>query len=464
MRLSILLALIPLATSSPSYAARHNEDSGLFYAAVASQDITPPVGVPLAGHGAAVRRALIPFSCFFHKYATYFKPSKGILDPIRAKVVLLKRGDKRLLFLSLDLVAVTDDFHTEVANAVANLGFTPEEVFVSGTHTHNGPGAISKNPLWAFVAVDRFKPAIYDPILASVVHLIHRAYAELEPAVLQAYQFRVEGLQVNRRDDHPASVVDPSANVLVVSNSMGEYLGALINVAVHGTALPKANLLLSTDVPGALEHAFEARLAAHNDRSSRVPTAVFINGAEGDVAPAQEGQPALQALGTLFATQADAALSAARLIWPSWEIRRATVDLGTAKVRLKNCVNGAFMRALVWGKLAINVAQYVRRQTTIATIKLGDMMMMTWPGEPTTALGFALKELAYQAGARQAWVLGLTNDYLAYFVTPDEYNDGGYESCACVFGAHGGKKIVEGYRLLLNPCMSAGVPMVREGQ
>src|SRR5215470_15642748 len=73
------------------------------------------------------------------------------------------------------------------------------------------------------------------------------------------------------------------------------------------------------DVPGALEHAFEERLAAHNDPSSRVPTVVFINSAEGDVAPAQEGQPALSALGTLFATQADAALSAARLIWPSWE-------------------------------------------------------------------------------------------------------------------------------------------------
>jgi hypothetical protein len=136
-------------------------------AAIGSVDVTPPVGVPLAGHGSIQRRNLIPFKRWFEKYATYFKPSEGVLDPIRVKAMLLRNGDKKLLFVSVDLVAVTDEFRGQLADRLKGLGFDRNEILVSGTHTHNGPGAITSNPVWELVAVDKFKPEIYNKLFNS---------------------------------------------------------------------------------------------------------------------------------------------------------------------------------------------------------------------------------------------------------------------------------------------------------
>jgi hypothetical protein len=46
-------------------------------------------------------------------------------------------------------------------------------------------------------------------------------------------------------------------------------------------------------------------------------------------------------------------------------------------------------------------------------------------------------------------VLGLTNDHLAYFTTPEEFDEGGYEACGSIYGPHAGNKIVREHHLLL---------------
>ncbi len=48
----------------------------------------------------------------------------------------------------------------------------------------------------------------------------------------------------------------------------------------------------------------------------------------------------------------------------------------------------------------------------------------------------------------QAWIMGLTNDYLAYFTTPDEFNQGGYEACFSLYGKQSGTKILSEHKAL----------------
>ena len=40
-------------------------------------------------------------------------------------------------------------------------------------------------------------------------------------------------------------------------------------------------------------------------------------------------------------------------------------------------------------------------------------------------------------------ILGLTNEHLAYFLTHDEFGEGGYESCFSFYGQSGGEAILE---------------------
>jgi len=76
--------------------------------------------------------------------------------------------------------------------------------------------------------------------------------------------------------------------------------------------------------------------------------------------------------------------------------------------------------------------------------------MMTWPGEATTDLGFQLRDRAAAAGYADAWNLGLTNGYMGYFVTPEEFAVGGYEVCVAYHGSKAGVKLLEAHQALLD--------------
>src|SRR3954447_7389620 len=116
-------------------------------------------GIPLAGYGSGARRTFP----FIHgdEYATWFKPSTGTHDPIRVKAMVLWSGDKKLLFISLDVAAVTNEMYEDLVAHWAKLGYSQEAVFISATHTHSGPGTLSNRFLWEALAGDRFQPAYY---------------------------------------------------------------------------------------------------------------------------------------------------------------------------------------------------------------------------------------------------------------------------------------------------------------
>jgi hypothetical protein len=76
-------------------------------------------------------------------------------------------------------------------------------------------------------------------------------------------------------------------------------------------------------------------------------------------------------------------------------------------------------------------------------VRLGPILMVSWPGEPTSSLGFAVKNTAFKYGFQNTWSLGVTNDYLSYFTAPNEYNLTGTEPCSSFYGKNGGMKFVD---------------------
>ena len=413
-----------------------------------SSDITPPVGVPLAGFGGGARR--LGFDILSrYPYATFLVPSEGVLDPIRAKVMALQQGKKKLVFISLDTVAVTAEVRKDLLHHLKkNHGLGPDEVFISATHTHSGPGTLSRNLYWSLLAVDAFQQKIYDQILNGVIRGVERAFASLEPAELWAFEFKTEEIQKNRRDKE--GHFDPITNVLLAKNKRGHWLGGMVNIAIHGTSLNGKNLCFSADIPGAMERAVQARLKEMNGATANgMPTVLFINGAEGDVGPAKRGLENMVKLADSFGDQVVKALPSARPVDPKWSVTSKEVKLSSASLNVRGCIKDETIRSFIFREFRLWIGFLLPSETQVWNIQLGDLTFMTWPGEATTSVGFALKHTAKKAGVTHPWFMGLTNDYLGYQTTEEEYHTSSYESCSSLFGPDGAQQILDAHEKLL---------------
>src|SRR5438067_2151118 len=138
-RLALLLMVAsPFLFAKPPYDTKRPEQ---LLVGIAAVDLQLPNGVPLAGYGSGARR-IVPL-VHGYPYATYFKPAHGNLDPIRVKAMVLQREHGQLLFMSFDLAAVTNEMYEGLVERLRPLGFHRDDIFISATHTHSGPGTLS---------------------------------------------------------------------------------------------------------------------------------------------------------------------------------------------------------------------------------------------------------------------------------------------------------------------------------
>lgn len=410
---------------------------------LATKDLTPSQDslIPLGGYGGPERREWLNF--FTKKpFWRMFKANQGSLDSIRSKVMFIHREEtnQKLLFISLDVIGVTKEMHRDLMAKLKDLGFTPETVIISGTHTHSGPGALANNPVWEIMAMDRFQTKFYHEFLDNIIDSVKEAMNKKENSELFTLTFPTENLIKNRRGgDRP---LYPDANVMLVKSMNGNWKGGIINFAVHGTAHGASNLKFSSDVPGAIEKSMQDLLNEKNTllRVQDEAKFLFINGAEGDVAPRGNYID----LGKSFATQASKFWDEMKPLVPEWTVIQKEIDLGKPKIALSKCAEQKWIPK----NINIGIKRWISSKTIIGQIHFQNLWFLTWPGEATTELGMKLREEARNNGAQDAWVLGLSNDHLAYFVTPEEFDKGGYEACTNFFGAQGGIKILEAHKNL----------------
>jgi hypothetical protein len=116
LRSLALIVLVMAGLSAPARAADTPLRIALFDA-----DITPPLGAPLCD-------ALV-------------KPAKEIVDPLRARGVVLLTDEKPSVLCALDWVGIGNSGHTAFREALAKAaGTTKERVCVHCLHQHDAPG------------------------------------------------------------------------------------------------------------------------------------------------------------------------------------------------------------------------------------------------------------------------------------------------------------------------------------
>ena len=87
-------------------------------------------------------------------------------------------------------------------------------------------------------------------------------------------------------------------------------------------------------------------------------------------------------------------------------------------------------------KVGIPLSQStVPKAVPLMAVRVADGLIVTMPGEPTTAVGQRLRAAVRSAsGLERVIVSGLANEFIQYFTTPEEYDRQHYEGGSTLYG------------------------------
>jgi hypothetical protein len=220
---------------------------------VATIDITPPLGVKLAGYGSRKEGAT------------------GVGHRLRAEALACKGEGGAWLMLTSDTVGYPRDFVLRVRQgAAAKTGLAPEAILVSATHTHSGPSAMRTY----HETVEPLDLQYKEELERKLAGVLADAWAAAEPGSFEAAWTEAPDLASNRRvqrsggfwenewrdfeGKHPG-YFDPSVLLVAVRRPDGRRDAILVNYGCHPVVLGPSSLRISADYVGYMKDYLEAR-------------------------------------------------------------------------------------------------------------------------------------------------------------------------------------------------------------
>eukprot|EP00075_Anas_platyrhynchos_P004629 XP_012952758.2 putative neutral ceramidase C [Anas platyrhynchos] len=272
----------PLPTQKPT-----NGVSGGYLLGAGRADCTGPVAeIPLMG------------------YANPDQVGGGLLTRLysRAFIVAEPNSSKRVVFVSIDIGMVSQRLRLEVLKKLkSKYGelYRQDNVILSGTHTHSGPGGYFQYTLFWFTSKGLIKPSL-DAIVKGIVKSIDIAHQNLKRGRLFINRGTVENSQINRSPysylQNPAyeksrysSNTDKEMVILKMVDENGHDLGLISWFAVHPVSMNNTNRLVNSDNVGYASLLFEQEKNKGMLTGEGSFVAAFASSNLGDVSPNTKG-------------------------------------------------------------------------------------------------------------------------------------------------------------------------------
>jgi len=202
-------------------------------------------------------------------YALREGPAVGVHDDLYARALYLRdlEGEEFSVVVA-DILGIDGDLYREIANRVEQeLGLSPKNLVVLGTHTHSGPAFQAH---WANVETSILR----EIFVRKIVGVLTAAKGKLVEVKVTSGVGEVRDTIVNRRDPEKG-LVDPRVHVIAFYQN-GYLETILSSYACHAVVLGANNRLISADYPGALNKTVENLTGAFS---------IFLNGTCGDINP-----------------------------------------------------------------------------------------------------------------------------------------------------------------------------------
>jgi len=232
-------------------------------------------------------------------YAKFDQVANGIHTRLysRAFIFLDSNTKKRIVFVSADLgfifQSVKQGVLRELEKRYGDL-YTDENVMLSATHTHSGPGGYAHDILFNITTYG-FISENYHVIVNGIVESIVRAHSRLKPGQIFINRGDITTISRNRSPEAYANNPDDEKSkysfpfnthmtLLKLQNPEGE-IGMLNWFALHGVSMSNRNKLISSDNKGIASYLFEKDMRTLDNLSQNKFVAAFAQSDEGDVTP-----------------------------------------------------------------------------------------------------------------------------------------------------------------------------------
>ena len=173
-------------------------------------------------------------------YAARTQPMVGVLDPIYAQALYLECGGKKLLWLSLDVLALSHAFVASFRRWARNELSIPD-ILLSATHTHAAPAVVE------LTGCGRCDEAYLHLLQERSRKAAREAVERAEKAQMVFAQVELP-LAVDRRE-RPSAHVDSTLSAIGWKRANGQFIATLLNYPMHPVSLGHVNRQVSADWP-----------------------------------------------------------------------------------------------------------------------------------------------------------------------------------------------------------------------
>lgn len=371
-------------------------------------ELTPPMGVELAGYGYYLGRC-----------------AQTVRDPLYARALLLEESDMRALIISCDLLGLSSAVCNEVFTHAAALGIQQEHVLIVSIHTHTGP-TIKYHEGCGFV-----NDAYVATVAPRICQAIDEALCDLgDVTKLEFICDAFEGRHIYNR-----TIENGPVDRLVRGFSFaraGKPAIAAVSAACHGVFRGRVTAV-SADFAGEI-----CRLLEEKGMRS-----IYLNGLCGDIDPTAQDDALLDSFAQLIAAhfskqkeELPMTLSGGSLPFTLQLIPVTTEDIHQAARQAVDRAGGedipAARVALIWEREMLEKFDHLRTQEDVVVkyLLLGGVPIVALPFEGFTQIGIDIRQLCHR---EDALVLGCAEELLGYLPTKDDISRGTYAALESTF-------------------------------
>ncbi|MBE5767483.1 MAG: hypothetical protein E7335_10015 [Clostridiales bacterium] len=371
-------------------------------------ELTPPMGVELAGYGYYLGRC-----------------AKSVRDPLYARAVLLEEGDMRALVISCDLLGLSRTVCREVFDHAQSLGVAPENVLIMSIHTHTGPTIIYHEGC-GFVNDDYVKT-----VAPNICRAIDAAFADVDE--VESLSFicdPFEGEHIYNRTI-PNGPVDRHVRGFFFKRAVRPVIAA-VSAACHGVFRGRSTAV-SADFAGEICRILDAEGMQ----------AIYLNGLCGDIDPSKMSDTLLESFAQLMAEHLKKekislplTLSGGCLPFTLKLMPVTRDDIHHAAANAVAVAGGedkpAARVALTWEREMMEKFDNLSdsEAITVKYILLGGVPVLALPFEGFTQIGEDIRRLC---GRKDALVLGCAEELLGYLPTRGDIARGTYAALESTF-------------------------------
>lgn len=202
-------------------------------AAMTRADITPPLGLELAG------------------YPHYPRNNTGFHDPLYAACMYLNNGEQEIALVTLDLLFFSKK-HVAAARRLAKekCGINEQNIMISCSHTHSGPWASGRLDIESLEAGKEQPKEYVESIISTIADIICEAKENSFNAHFTSGTTvcgAESGIGGNRRI--PGGPHDPLVSVMAIKDEEDAVRGIMVNYTLHPTFIHELSNVCTADYP-----------------------------------------------------------------------------------------------------------------------------------------------------------------------------------------------------------------------